>query len=66
MLIVFVKNKTVLCIVDYYSKLAIMKKADCLEADDLVKTAKIILAEFGLPKNCISDESKNLTSDIFR
>ena len=39
-----------MCVVEYYSKSPIVKKAVILAADDMVKRAKIIFAEFGLPK----------------
>ena len=66
--IIFVKTKTKLCIVDYYSKFPIVKKANHLACDDLVKAAKVILTEFGLPKKIISDVGMNFTmvcSDSF-
>ena len=44
--IYFVKNKTLLYIVDYYSKFPFVKKADSLTADDLVRVAKILLVDF--------------------
>ena len=53
--IIFVKNKTLLCIVDYNSKFPIVRKAYSLAADDLVKAAKLVFTEFALPKNNISD-----------
>ena len=37
-------------IVDYYSKFHIMKKADSLSADDIIRAAKIVFTEFGLQK----------------
>ena len=51
-----VDNKMLLCIVDYYSKFATVKKVGSLAADDLVQTAKMIFAEYGLPKKSISDK----------
>ena len=44
-----------LCIVGYYSKFSIMKKAEGLPTDDLIGAAKIVFTEFGLPKKIISD-----------
>ena len=58
---IFGKNKTLLCIVDYYSKFPIVKKADSITADDLVKADKIVFTKFKLPKNIISDEGMNFT-----
>ena len=54
-----------LCIVDYYSKFPIVKKADGLSADDLTRGAKIVFTEFGLPKKIVSDAGKNFISDCF-
>ena len=45
-----VNNKILMCIVDYYSKFPKVKMVDSLAADDLVQMAKMILAEYGLPK----------------
>ena len=45
--IFFVKNKTLLYILDYYNKFPIKKKAGSLAADDLVKASRIVFAEFG-------------------
>ena len=42
------------------------KKAKSLTADDLVKPAKIVFTEFGLPKEIISDADMNFSTDIFR
>ena len=41
-----VKDKTLLCIVDCYSKFPIAKKVCSLSADDLVQMAKLIFAEY--------------------
>ena len=40
--IFMVNNKSLLCIVHYYSKFPIMKKVAGLSADDLVHTTKVI------------------------
>ena len=64
--IFFVKMKTLLYIVDYYSMFSIVKGADSLAANDLVKTAKIVFTEFGFPKKIISDADMNFTSQWFR
>ena len=39
-------NNTLLCVVDYYSTFPIMRKADRLSADDLIRAVKIVIAEF--------------------
>ena len=44
-----INNNTLLHIVHYYSKFRIVKEADGLSADDLIKATKIVYAEFGLP-----------------
>ena len=65
--IIFMKNKTLLCIVDYYSKFHIVnKRAVNLHADDLVQAAKIVFTEFRLCKKIISDAGINFTSETFR
>ena len=38
----FVKYKTLLCIVDYYSKFPIVNEANDLTADGLIMAAKIV------------------------
>ena len=43
-------SNTLLYIVDYYRKFPIMKKADGLSADDLIRAAKVVFTEFELPK----------------
>ena len=58
-----ITNKTLLCIVPYYTKFPIMKKADGLSADDLIRAAKIVLAQSGLPKKIVSDAGTNFISD---
>ena len=57
---------TILCTVDYYSKFPIIKKTDGLPAESLIKVVKIVIAEFGLPKNIVSEEGKNFISEKFR
>ena len=54
----FFKKNRLLCIVDSYSK------ADSLAADDLFRAAKIIFAEFRLPKTFVSYVGTNFTSEI--
>ena len=46
-------------IVNLYSKFPIVKNADGLSADDLIRAAKIMFGELGLPKKIISDASMN-------
>ena len=42
-----------------------MEKVGSLSADDLVQIAKLIFAEYGLPKT-VSEPGKNFTSEIFK
>ena len=63
--IFFVKNKTLLCIVDYYSKFPTVETAVSLTADNLVKAAKFVIIEFELSKKIISDAGTNFTSEMF-
>ena len=53
-----VHNKMLLCIANYYSKFPVVKKVGNLAADDIVQIAKIIFAEYGLPKMIVSDAGK--------
>ena len=62
--IFMVNNKTILCIVDYNSKFPIVKKVGSLSADDLVQTAKLMFAEYGIPKNCLRYRNKFHIRDI--
>ena len=43
-----------------------MKKADGLSADDLIRGAEIVFAEFGLSKKIVSDAGKKFVSDQFK
>ena len=47
---IFINNNTLLCIVDYFSKFPVMKKADGLSADHLTRAAIIVFTKFGPPK----------------
>ena len=49
----FDKNETLLCIVDYYRKFPIMKRADGLSADDLIRASKVMFKNLCFPKNSI-------------
>ena len=65
LVLIFLLRITLLYIVDCYRKFPIVKRADSLVADDLVKAAKIVFTEFGLLKKLISNAGPNLTSDTF-
>ena len=45
-----IDHEKLLYIVYYYSKLPVMRRVDGLSADNLIRAAKVMLAEFGLPK----------------
>ena len=64
--IFIINNKTLLCMVDYHSKLPIVKKVISLSADDLVQKAKLIFAGNRLPKKFVSDVVSNFTSEAFK
>ena len=46
-----INNKCLLCIVDYYSIFAVIKKMESLSAKELIWAGRVVFAEFGLPKN---------------
>ena len=58
-----IKSNALLYIVDYYSKLPVIKKPNGLSADNLIRAVKIVIAEFGLPKETVSDVGTNFISD---
>ena len=60
-----INNNTLLCIADYHTKFSIMKKADALSADDLIREAKAVFTEFGIPKKVFSDAGTNFISELF-
>ena len=64
--IFIVTNKTLLCIVDYHSTFPTVKKVGSPAVDDLEQMAKMIFAEYALPKKIISDAGTNFTSETFR
>ena len=64
--ILSIKNNKLLCIVDYYSKFPVGKKTDGLLVYNLIRVAKIVFAEFGLPKKIMSDPGMNFIPDKFK
>ena len=42
-------NKNYLCIIDYHSKLPVVKRMDRLSADSLIAAVKVIFVEDGIP-----------------
>ena len=41
-------NKNYLCIIDYHSKFPVVKRMKGLSAENLITTAKVISAEYGI------------------
>ena len=52
-------NEHYLCIVDYHSKFPIIKKAEDLSTESLILTCKVIFAEYGIPRQIMSDTCGN-------
>ena len=61
-----INNKRLLCIVDDYSKLPLVKTVGSLVANDLVEMTKMIFVEYGPPRKIFSHTGKNFTSKMFR
>ena len=61
-----IHSKTLPCIVDYQSKLPIVKKANSLSADNLVQMTKLIFAEYRHLKTFVSDVGTNFTCEMFK
>ena len=61
--IISINNNMLLCIVNYYSKFPIMKKADGLLADNLFRAVRIVFTEFRQTKKKVSDEGTKFISD---
>ena len=59
-------NKNYLCIVDYHSKFPVVKRMEGLSTENLITTAKVIFAEYGIPCKLMSDAGTNFVSDKFR
>ena len=59
-------NKNYLCIVDYHSKLPVIKRMEGLSAESLITTTKVIFAEYGIPQKIMSGTGTNFVSDKFR
>ena len=56
-------NKNYLCIVDYHSKLPVVKKIEGLSADSLVLALTVVFAEYGIPTRVMSDAGGNFISE---
>ena len=59
-----INNKTLLCIVDYYSKFPVETKVISLSAGDLVQMTKLIFVEYMFRKKTVSEVGTNFTLDI--
>ena len=59
-------NKHELCIVGYHSKFQVIKYIKGLRVDSLIKTCKIIFAEYQSPSRLMSDAGTNLVSVKFQ
>ena len=60
-----IRNNTLFCIVDYYSKVPVVKKTDDLSPDSLIGEVKIVFAEFWLPRQIVLDAAINFISQIY-
>ena len=61
-----VNNKKFLCIVDYHSKLPMLKATEGFSVDHLMRSCKIIFSEYGFSKKIIFDASRNSVSEKFQ
>ena len=59
-------NKNYLCVVDYHSKVLVIKKMEGLSAESLIATVKLIFAEYGIPCRLMSDAGSNSISEKFK
>ena len=59
-------HKSYLCIVDYDSKIHVIKKTEDLLANSLILACNIIFSECGLPKKIMFDTSHNFMSKKFK
>ena len=60
-------NRNYFCILDYHSNFPVIKKMEDLSAaDSLIRTHRIIISEYGLPKKLMSDVGGNFISDKFK
>ena len=52
-----------MCIIDYNSKLPIIKRLEGLSAENLTNAVKIIFVEYGIPCKIMSDAGTNFVSE---
>ena len=55
-------NKNYLCVIDYNSKFAVIKRLEGLSAENLINTIKVIFAKYGIPPKIMSDAGRNFVS----
>ena len=58
-----INNENVLCIVEYYSKLPVIKKVESLLAIDLIQATKVVFADVWLTQKMMSDAGINFVSE---
>ena len=58
-----IKNNTLLCIVDCFSKFPVLNREDSLLADDLIRASEIAFTEIGISEKIVSDVGTNIISD---
>ena len=59
------KNKHYLYIVDYNSKIPVIKRLEGLSADNLINVIKTIFTKYGIPHKLMLDAGTNFISDKF-
>ena len=59
-------NKNYLCIIDCHSKFPVVKRMEGLSTENLITTAKVIFAEYGILCKFMSDSGTHFISDRFR
>ena len=64
--IFMVSNENQFCIVDYFSKFSVVKKVESMLAEDLISATKVVVTEFGLPKNLFLMQAQILLQNSLR
>ena len=59
-------SKHYLCIINYHRIVLVIKQAEGLSADYLIKTCMIIFAEYRFPNRLMSDSGTNFISEKFQ
>ena len=60
-----INNKYFLCIVDYHSKIPIVKQVEEFSTDKLIKNMQDYFSDYGLPSKIVSDMDTDFVSDTF-